>query len=366
MREMIVDARTFSDAMSKASRALAKKCPIPILGEICVSVRNGICTLTGTDLETWLTARIPARGDDMDFVFYKTKDVMKICSRFDGNLVIRLSEIGPQKKKQFKLLLKCGQRAAEWDALDAEDYPLAVSVEDDNTFRTNAAQLLARIERVRYATENPNTSAKSLTTCVQFKGRRVYSLDGRRMACDTQEDLIFPAPFLCYGSSLAHLKIFGKNEIQVQVGTHRVLFTDGIYSLCVHRNGVETYDVDSAVPKHYLETITVGTAEFIEELSYLKECAVSTTAPYVRFEGENLTIATPNGIFHTGISLRGRGDLVIGFDLHYMLDALKQFKGEPEVQIKLSGTFSPIVIEAENRSDFALVLPVRLKAEIAA
>lgn len=34
--------------------------------------------------------------------------------------------------------------------------------------------------------------------------------------------------------------------------------------------------------------------------------------------------------------------------------------------LKLSGIFSPIVIEAEGRDDFALVLPVRLKEEMAA
>ena len=62
----------------------------------------------------------------------------------------------------------------------------------------------------------------------------------------------------------------------------------------------------------------------------------------------------------------GRGDLVVGFDLRYMLDALKQFRKEPEVQIKLSGVYTPIVVDAEGRSDFALVLPVRLREERAA
>ena len=49
-----------------------------------------------------------------------------------------------------------------------------------------------------------------------------------------------------------------------------------------------------------------------------------------------------------------------------MLDALKQFRKEPEVRLKLSGIYTPIVIEAEGRSDFALVLPVRLREERAA
>lgn len=74
----------------------------------------------------------------------------------------------------------------------------------------------------------------------------------------------------------------------------------------------------------------------------------------------------PSGRFTTRVSMVGRCDLTIGFNLRYMLDALKQFRKEPTVRIKLSGPYTPIVVEAEGRSDFALVLPVRLRDEMAA
>ena len=63
MMRFTVDARAFSDAMSKVSKVLRKN-PIPILEEIAVCIQNGRCTLTATDLETWLVAELPARGDD--------------------------------------------------------------------------------------------------------------------------------------------------------------------------------------------------------------------------------------------------------------------------------------------------------------
>lgn len=365
MKGIVVDAQAFSDAMAKVSRVL-KKSPIPILGEICVSIRAGICTLTATDLETWLTTQLPVQGDDMDFVFNRTKDVMKVLARFEGGMTMELAEQPENSKEMQKLRLYCGQRAAEYEVNSIKDYPEMVKVEDDKVFHANAETLLERIERVRYATMKPTTSTTSFNTCVQFKGQRVFSLDGYRMACDTQEDVTFPVPFLCYGSSLAYLKAFGKNDITVQVGTRWVLFTDDETSLCVRRHGVDTFNVDAAVPKQYQETVTVQTAEFIRELNYLKECASGFTKPYVRFTGDQLTMAVPSGKFRTSIRASGRGGLSLGFDLRYMLDALKQFKDEPEIKVKLSGVFSPIVIEAENRGDFALVLPVRIKEEMAA
>ena len=138
MKGMIVDAKAFSEAMNKVSRVL-KKSAIPILEEIRVSVKDGVCTLTATDLETWLTARLPVKGDDMSFTFFKTKDVMKACSHFDGELTIELYEQPEKRKDARRLRLYCGQRAAEYDATSDEDYPSLVSVASDKVFQTNAA-----------------------------------------------------------------------------------------------------------------------------------------------------------------------------------------------------------------------------------
>ena len=44
-----------------------------------------------------------------------------------------------------------------------------------------------------------------------------------------------------------------------------------------------------------------------------------------------------------------------------MTDALRQFKGESQVRMKLTTSISPILLEAEGRNDYALVLPVQLK-----
>ena len=163
MRRIVVDARAFSDAMAKVSRVL-KKSPLPILGEICVSVRDGICTLTATDLETWITARLPVQGDDLTFVFNRTKDVMKALAHMDGELVMELTERAENSKEPQKLRLYCAQRLAEYEVSSIKDYPEMVMVEADKVFRANAEHLLESIERVRYATMKPTTNTKPFNT----------------------------------------------------------------------------------------------------------------------------------------------------------------------------------------------------------
>ncbi len=362
MKKITVDAKAFAEAMNKVSRVL-KKSALPILEEIAVSVKDGRCTLAATDMDTWLAAELPVCGDDLSFVFQRTKDVMKACAHFEGELMLTLVQ---QTEEDWKLEVLCGQRAAEFPVASRKDYPECGTVEDGKSLQVNAAELFRRVERVRYAVRKKDPSTDPKGACVQFRGGHVFSLDGYRMACDTESDTVFPVPCLLSGDALVHLKAFGESEVTMQVDERAVCFSSGTLKLYARRYGADTYDPDTAIPQKYQEVITVRTDELIRELTYLKECAGVYAYPYVRFAGENLSMNAPSGHLATHVSMSGRGDMVVGFDLRYMLEALKQFRKEPEVHLKLSGIYTPIVIEAEERSDFALVLPVRLREERAA
>ena len=181
MSRAVVDAKEFSHAMSKISKIL-KKCAIPILEEVCLRIQNGRCTLTATDLETWFTAELPASGDDMFFVFRKTKDILRACSHFAGELTMEFSETRSGGKKVGKVLLRCERRGAEFEVYDGADYPNTPQASEGDAFSVSSARLSACVERVRYAAEKPSVSARPAAICVQFCGNRVYALDGTRLA----------------------------------------------------------------------------------------------------------------------------------------------------------------------------------------
>lgn len=334
MSRAVVDAKEFSHAMSKISKIL-KKCAIPILEEVCLRIQNGRCTLTATDLETWLTAELPASGDDMFFVFRKTKDILRACSHFAGELTMEFSGTRSGSKKAGKILLRCERRGAEFEVYDGADYPNMPQAPEGDAFSVSSARLSACVERVRYAAEKPSVSARPAAICVQFCGNRVYALDGTRLACDTLEGVSFPKPFLVRADVLAHLSAFGKEDMTVRIGSSHVLFASGNLRMLARLQGVDTYNVDAVIPKGYRESVTVKTADFVRELNYLKECSALTAKPYVRFAGEQLSIAASGGAFETGIEVRGRGDMVLGFDLYR--DFLLRMKVRQECCRKLCG-----------------------------
>ncbi len=110
VRKAVVDAKTFSSALDQVSKVL-RKSSIPVLAEALVSISDGQCTLTATDIETYLFQTVPARGDDLSFVFRKTKDVAKACRLFDGELELEFSDIGEGKHRSLTLCMRCGGRA---------------------------------------------------------------------------------------------------------------------------------------------------------------------------------------------------------------------------------------------------------------
>lgn len=129
MSRAVVDAKEFSHAMSKISKIL-KKCAIPILEEVCLRIQNGRCTLTATDLETWLTAELPASGDDKmteEFYLAVKKEIAAYQEKCD--YLIKSSSQSPAVMERWVLKVQAleekkrhyeGVLQRELDGLDDE------------------------------------------------------------------------------------------------------------------------------------------------------------------------------------------------------------------------------------------------------
>lgn len=350
----IVDAKIFAETLKNVSKVI-RKSSIPVTEGVLVQFENGRCFLSGTDFINWLTMELPAQGDNFAFVLQKPQAVVKACRYFEGDLSLELRQ---QETKYPVAELICGRRSGTFDAYLAEDYPEQPEKKEGASFTANAAALLKRIERVKYAALALNGSAYvAQKTCVQFNGNRVFCVDGYRAACDTDPSLIFPVPFLTWGDSLSYLKLMGDGEVRVQIEERHIwLFSDTV-SLCCRREGVDTLDLMNVVPDRFLEEFYVSPKEFLRELEYLEGFQTKHRSA-VRFCGGRMVLKDRADRCSTEVRIEGVSEIAIGFDQRYMRDALKQFSDEERVKVKFSGCHTPIIIEAEGRSDFALILPV--------
>lgn len=365
MKRAIVDVKAFSEAFEKVSGVL-KKVAIPVLSEVLVRFEKGKCTLTATDLNTWLIAEIGYIGDDFSFVFQNTKDVVKACKLFRGELELALNECGCGRNRILTLSMTCEGRSAVFGATPPEEYPEIGAIENEVEFSVGAKTLLKRIERVGYAAKKPTDKETARSCSIQFAEHCVYALDGLRLACDTDESYAFPKPFMVYAEPLSYLKYFGEQRVAVRLGKRRGIITGENMIMVFRLSGTDNYDVKQANPNVCIEEFLVTPKELIKELKYLKEFAKKDSRPYVRFSGGELAMPTSDGKFKTHIRVEGKSEITFAFNLHLMMDAMLQFRDEPKVKVKVSSAVTPFIIEAEGRGDYALVCPTRLSEKLLA
>lgn len=357
-----VDAKAFVQTLDKVSN-LIRKSYIPVLNGVLVQFEPDCCTLTSTNLDSRLAVEIPAQGDSFACLLGRPRETARAFCQFDGELVLEQTETGEGVKRRIRLALSCGPRSAELPAFPPENFPEQQAWEPRHSFSANAARLHERVERVKYAAGVPRQGeARACMVSVQFDGNRVYAVDGYRLAWDTDPGLEVPVPFMAAPDALEHLKLFGDQTVDLRLGERFAEVTDGAMSLQFRLPEGSLLKLDSAIPSNFKAEFCVSTKEFLNELAYLKR-ALPGKGPYkVRFSGGSLFAENLGERFATKISAAGCESVEFGFNLDYMADALEQFKQEPFVNMKVSsGSVGPIVIEAEGRSDYALVLPVRLR-----
>ena len=196
---------------------------------------------------------------------------------------------------------------------------------------------------------------------VQFSGNRVYALDGCRMAWDTDPELDVPAPFMAAPDALEHLKLFGDQTVSVQLGERFARVTDGVTTLSFRLPEGKLFKLDSAIPDKFQAEFDVYPKNFLGELGYLKRALRGKSHHAVRFSNGELLAESKGERYATRVQTDGDANVIFGFTLDYMAEALKQFEKAPVVLMKLTPPLGPIIFQADGRNDHALLLPVRLK-----
>ena len=98
------DAKEFFQALDKVND-LIRKSAVSILEAVLVRFEDGKCTLTSTNLDTWLTRELPAQGDDFAFVLARPRETARAFRQFDGDLILEQTETGEGIRRQIKLVL---------------------------------------------------------------------------------------------------------------------------------------------------------------------------------------------------------------------------------------------------------------------
>ena len=336
-------------AVSAAGRTVAVKSSIPALEGIHIKAGN-VLYITGFNLEIGVTVQVEAD--------IQAEGTCVMPTRLFTDIIRKLPEdtITVSVDEKFQVSIRAGQSSFTITAMDAEDYPELPDVSYTNGIRIPQQALGELIGGTIFAVSE-NQARPIHTGClveVEEHAISMIAVDGYRLA----------------GAALREVqKLLGSDDGDAifTLGPKHILFEIGSATLVCRLLEGDFLDWRRVMPTNFPIQLVANIstlAASIERVSLI--VSEKFKSPVRCLFGENraeFKTVTTIGAAQDSCPLAGNGgELEVGFNCKYLLDALRVCPGE-EVTLNLRDGLSSIIFTpTRENDDFAyMVLPVRLK-----
>ena len=348
-----VDAAAFAAAVKSVSGILTKF-EVPQLAQVRVQLADDACRVSATDGRAWLSVDIPATGEQFSFVFRNTKKMLRVLPHLSGELTLEASGTDNDRK----IYLHTSEKAGEFPVLEDAAHDEIPRVIPLRRYEVDLKTLRERVTSVAYATcirkDRPASAG------VRFEDKRLWCVDGYRMAIHQDDSLSVSEPFILPASALKHLGAFKDKNGVLAVGKDYAAITAGGMTLtCPLVEHSDELKIETAMPKRVTETYKVNRREYLDALKYLTDCTNAKEQIKVVFDEGRLIAYDRHGKYAAQVQLvEGNSEVRYAFNLAYMRQAVEHLGGVELVQIDAISGLSPIVLHGGNAT--AMVLPMRL------
>ena len=355
--------------VSVASRTVAPKSALPALEGIHVRAGANL-ELTGYNLETGITVTVPAEIKETGAFIFPARLFFDIIRKLPDDM------ISVTVDDNCKVSIQCGISSFTITATDAEDYPELPDVDSEKAIGIPQRDLKEMIGGTIFSVSE-NQARPIHTGClfeVDDEGITIVAVDGYRFALrrwKAEAPIGRKLKFVAPAAALREVeKILADTDEEAlfTLGTKHLMFRIGDATLICRLLEGEFLDWRRVVPTTYPILLTANVSEITSSIERVGLIISEKIKSPVRcLFGENTadfrTVSTI-GSAHDVCSLAGDGgELEIGFNCRYLLEALKAVP-TPEVNLGLTNSLSPVVLTPPDGTDkFSyMVLPVRLKA----
>ena len=357
----------FLKPLAQVVNVVERRQTLPVLANLLVQVKGGQLSLTGTDLEVEMVSRIAvddAQDGETTIPARKLFEIVRALP--DGSKVI-------VSQTAEKITVQAGRSRFTLSSLPANDFPSIDEVEATERVRVTEASLKELIERTAFAMAQQDVRyyLNGLLFDLRETSLRCVATDGHRLAlCEaaldagasTKRQIIVPRKGV---TELQRLLEGGERELELEMGRSH---------LRVKRDDVTFTSklIDGRFPD-YEAVIPIGADKEVridrEVLrASLQRAAILSNEKYrgVRIEVSpgQLKISAHNPEQEEAqeeVEADTRvGDLAVGFNVNYLLDALTSLKDENVVLALRDANSSALVREASNERCRHVVMPLRL------
>lgn len=354
-------------AISVAGRTVAAKSAIPCLEGILLRAGVGV-QLTGFNLETGITVKVGATVTEAGLC------VMPARLFFDIVRKLPDEEVTIEVDDKLQVSIRGGASSFKITAMDAEDYPDLPDVNSERGVSVPQSALREMISGTIFSVSE-NQARPIHTGClmeVRDETITMVAVDSFRLARRTwhsETPIGREMKFVVPATGLREVeKILADTDEPAvfTLGDKHILFEIGDATLVCRILEGEFIDWRRVVPTNSTTKLTANVATLMSSIERVSLIVSEKIKSPVRcIFGENTAdFRTTNtiGTAHDTCDIAGNGgELEIGFNCRYLLDALRAVPTE-EVTLELQNGLSPIVFTpVDDKKDFAyMVLPVRL------
>lgn len=371
------DTREFSSACQTVARGAVTRSSAPTLEGIKISADDGVVSLCGYNLELGITTRVePESIVESGAAVLNAKMLCSIVKKLPGGIV----EIGTDEKGNAAIA--SGDARYEIVGMSVDEYPEIPGVGEGKQAEIPQPTLRDMIGQTVFAIDENNMSkpvfsgalfdiSDGVLTTVGTDDYRL-AICKERIDCTGSYDFVVPKNTLLEVAKL--LEDDPDKSVRITVGARHASFTIGDYTVFTRLLEGEFLDYQKVIPTNYTTSTKISTRAFANSVDRVSIMVSDhLKSPIVcKFNHDDgaINLSCNTAIGRAADSAKADemvgGDLTIGFNDHYLLDALNHADCD-EVQLQLNGPLSPMVVLPDDGDSFLfMVLPVRLKAEGAA
>ncbi len=351
------------------SGAVEKRQTLPVLANLLLKIDNDELTVTATDLEIEMTAKIKLEGEYSEGdITVPARKLLDICKSLSGEHPINLAvEEGRLKiasgKSRFSLSTIAAQ---EFPNIEETVFSLGFEIENE-TLKSlfDKTQFAMAHQDVRYYLNGMLLEVNGQTlVCVATDGHRL-ALSKTELSQSVSDDLvqaIIPRKGVL---EAAKLLTSGVESCKLELNSNHIRITLGDYVFTSKLIDGRFPDYDKVLPRNAQRLMVADKANLREAFSR------ASILCNEKFRGVRLSLNQNSLSIHANNPEQEEaeievdvdyndGELEIGFNVGYLLDALNVIRSE-NVRFNLGDSNSSVLIENADSSDsLYVVMPMRL------
>ncbi|MGL9760156.1 MAG: DNA polymerase III subunit beta [Symbiopectobacterium sp.] len=367
--KFIIEREHLLKPLQQVSGSLGGRPTLPILGNVLLQVTDGALSLTGTDLEIEIVAKIPlSQTHESGAITVPARKLFDICRGLSDGAEITIALQGDW------MLVRSGRSRFSLSTLPASHFPNLSDWQNKVAFSLPQVMLKRLIEATQFSMAHHDVRYYLNGMLFETKGEelRTVATDGHRLAvCAMRIEIGQPLPshsvIVPRKGVIELLRLLdgGDTLLQLQIGTNNIRAHVGDFVFTSKLVDGRFPDYHSVLPKNpdkvlkascdllkqaFARAAILSNEKFLGVRLHLIENQLKITANNPQQEeAEEILDVQYNGT-----------EMEIGLNVSYVLDVLNALKCK-DVRLLLTDSVSSVQIE-DNASKAAayVVMPMRL------